>query len=45
MQTRIYASRKKRMDQDRALLTEGHAVQYVYDNLLDKSVSPLKTKF
>ena len=45
MQTRIYASRKKRMDQDRALLTEGHPVQYVYDNLLDESASPLKSKF
>ena len=45
MQTRIYASRKKRTDQDRALLAEGLTLQYVYDNLLEESASPLKSKF
>ena len=45
MQTHIYAPRKKIMDQDRALLDRGHPVQYVYNELLDESASPLKSKF
>ena len=35
---------QKTMDRERALLAEGHSVQYVYDKLLDESGGPLKSK-
>ena len=35
---------QKTMDRERALLAEGHPVQYVYDKLLDESGGPLKSK-
>ena len=35
---------QKTMDQERALLAEGHPVQYIYDRLLDESGGPLKSK-
>ena len=34
---------QKTMDQERALLSEGHPVQYVYNKLLDESGGPLKS--
>ena len=35
---------QKTMDRERALLAEGHPVQYVHDKLLDESGGPFKSK-